>query len=122
MKAVVRMRHYALSAIAAVIVLNLLLRTFVRLGGLFTTLLIASAIAIGLLLVFQWREGRAPEKGERWRLTFLYGGGLGLLYAGLLLMMTLQDTPSPMGVLLFTLHYLCYPLLTWLAFSPRRSR
>ena len=118
----VQLRYYALAGVIAAIALNLLLRTFVRLGGVFTTLLIATAIAAGLALVFHWRVGRAPSNAERWRFTLLYGGVLGLLYLGLLGMMYMQDTPSPMGLLLFSLHYLCYPVLAWLAFSPRHGR
>lgn len=117
-----QLRYYALAGVIAAIALNLLLRTFVRLGGVFTTLLIAAAIAAGLALVFHWRVGRAPSNAERWRFTLLYGGVLGLLYLGLLGMMYMQDTPSPMGLLLFSLHYLCYPVLAWLAFSPRHGR
>jgi drug/metabolite transporter (DMT)-like permease len=117
-----QLRYYAAAGVIAVIMLNLLLRTFVRLGGVFTTLLIAAAIAAGLALVFHWRQGRAPSSTERWRFTLLYGGVLGLLYLGLLGMMYLQDTPSPMGLFLFSLHYLCYPVLAWLAFSPRHGR
>ncbi|SDA53048.1 hypothetical protein SAMN03159475_1374 [Pseudomonas sp. NFPP33] len=117
-----QLRYYAAAGIVAAIVLNLLLRTFVRLGGVFTTLLIAAVIAAGLALVFHWRQGRAPSSAERWRFTLLYGGVLGLLYLGLLGMMYLQDTPSPMGLFLFSLHYLCYPVLAWLAFSPRHGR
>lgn len=115
-------RYYAVAGVIAAVLLNLLLRTFVRLGGVFTTLLIAAAIAAGLALVFHWRSGRAPSNAERWRFTLLYGGALGLLYLGLLGMMYLQDTPSPMGLFLFSLHYLCYPVLAWLAFSPRYGR
>jgi drug/metabolite transporter (DMT)-like permease len=118
----VQLRYYALGGVLAAVLLNLLLRTFVRLGGVFTTLLIAAAIAAGLALLFHWRQGRAPSNAERWRFTALYGGLLALLYLGLLTMMFLQDTPSPMGLLLFSLHYLCYPLLAWLAFSPRYGR
>lgn len=118
----VRLRYYALGGVAAAVLLNLLLRTFVRLGGVLTTLLIATAIAAGMALLFHRRQGRAPSNAERWRLSLLYGAMLGALYLGLLLMMTLQDTPSPMGVFLFSLHYLCYPVLAWLAFSPRRGR
>ena len=115
-------RYYAVAGVIAAVLLNLLLRTFVRLGGVFTTLLIAAAIAAGLALVFHWRQGRAPSSTERWRFTLLYGGVLGLLYLGLLGMMYLQDTPSPMGLFLFSLHYLCYPVLAWMAFSPRHGR
>lgn len=115
-------RYYAVAGVIAAVLLNLLLRTFVRLGGVFTTLLIAAAIAAGLALVFHWRQGRAPSNAERWRFTALYGGVLGLLYLGLLGMMYLQDTPSPMGLFLFSLHYLCYPVLAWLAFSSRHGR
>lgn len=118
----VQLRYYAAAGVIAAIVLNVLLRTFVRLGGVFTTLLIAAAIAAGLALAFHWRNGRAPDNAERWRLTLLYGGILGLLYLGLLSMMYMQDTPSPMGLFLFSLHYLCYPVLAWLAFSPRYGR
>lgn len=115
-------RYYAVAGVIAAVLLNLLLRTFVRLGGVFTTLLIAAAIAAGLALVFHWRAGRAPSNVERWRFTLLYGGVLGLLYLGLLGMMYLQDTPSPMGLFLFSLHYLSYPVLAWVAFSPRHGR
>ena len=52
MKHNLQLRYYAAAGIVAAIVLNLLLRTFVRLGGVFTTLLIAAAIAAGLALVF----------------------------------------------------------------------
>lgn len=117
-----QLRYYAVAGVIAAVLLNLLLRTFVRLGGVFTTLLIAAAIAAGLALVFHWRQGRAPSNAERWRFTALYGSVLGLLYLGLLGMMYLQDTPSPMGLFLFSLHYLCYPVLAWLAFSPRHGR
>ncbi len=117
-----QLRYYAAAGVIAAVLLNLLLRTFVRLGGVFTTLLIAVAISAGLALVFHWRQGRAPSNAERWRFTALYGGVLGLLYLGLLGMMFLQDTPSPMGLFLFSLHYLCYPALAWLAFSPRYGR
>lgn len=122
MSQAVQLRYYALGGVIAAAVLNLLLRTFVRLGGVFTTLLIAAAIAAALALLFHWRQRRAPSNAERWRFTALYGGLLGLLYLGLLGMMVLQDTPSPMGLLLFILHYLCYPVLAWLAFSPRHGR
>ena len=98
-----QLRYYAAAGVIAAIVLNLLLRTFVRLGGVFTTLLIAAAIAAGLALVFHWRTWRAPSSAERWRFTLLYGGVLGLLYIGLLSMMYLQDTPSPMGLFLLSL-------------------
>jgi len=117
-----QLRYYAAAGVIAAVLLNLLLRTFVRLGGVFTTLPIAAAIAAGLALVFHWRQGRAPSNAERWRFTALYGGVLGLLYLGLLGMMFLQDAPSPMGLFLFSLHYLCYPALAWLAFSPRYGR
>lgn len=115
-------RYYALYGIGAVILLNLLLRGLTRLGGVLATLVVASLVAAGLTLYFRWRQGRMPGTAERWRLTLLYGGGLGLLYLGLLLMMSLQDNPSPMGMLLFALHYLAYPTSLWLALRwPVRS-
>lgn len=104
----------ALGGVVAVIVLNLLLRTFVKLGGPLATLLIASAVAGGMALWFTWRHQRRPMQGERRRLLALYGGILALLYLGLLAMMALQDNPSPMGLLIFGLHYFCYPLMAWL--------
>lgn len=70
--------------------------------------------------MFHWRTGRAPSNAERWRFTLLYGGVLGLLYLGLLGMMVYRT--APMGLFLFSLHYLCYPVLAWLAFSPRYGR
>lgn len=112
-------RYYALAGIAGVVLLNLLLRGFVRVGGIFATLLVALLVAAALALAFRWREGRPPSAAERWRLTALYGAGLGLLYLGLLGMMYLQDAPGAMGTALFFLHYLLYPLGLWLTLSPR---
>lgn len=110
----VAVTRLALGGVVAVVVLNLLLRTFVKLGGLFTTVLIAALVAAGMTLWFSWRNRRAPQQGERRRLLALYGGILALLYLGLLAMMALQDDPSPMGLLIFGLHYFCYPLMAWL--------
>lgn len=104
----------ALGGVLAVIALNLLLRTWVKLGGPLATLLIAALVAAGMSLWFSWRHRRAPLQGERRRLLALYGGILALLYLGLLAMMALQDDPSPMGLLIFGLHYFCYPVMAWL--------
>jgi drug/metabolite transporter (DMT)-like permease len=109
----------ALAGVAAVIVLNLLLRTFVRLGGLLTTLLIAATVAAAMALWFAARHHRAPLPSERRHLVWLYGGVLALLYLGLLGLMAIKDAPSPMGLLLLALHYLCYPLFAQLLFSAR---
>ncbi|AYF88202.1 hypothetical protein SA496_03455 [Pseudomonas sp. JS3066] len=111
--------RYAVGGVALAIVLNLLLRSFVKIGGIFATLLIAAATAALLALAFRLIQRRLPEPGERWRIVLTYGGLLGLLYLGLLAMMTLQDTPSPMGVLLFLVHYLCYPVMAALLLSER---
>lgn len=112
----------ALSGVATVIVLNLLLRTFVKLGGLLTTLLIACIVAAAMALWFAVRQRRAPLPSERRRLVWLYSGVLALLYLGLLGMMALKNDPSPMGLLIFGLHYLCYPLFAHLLFTERFSR
>ncbi|OHC26312.1 MAG: hypothetical protein A2Y50_00215 [Pseudomonadales bacterium RIFCSPLOWO2_12_59_9] len=109
----------ALSGVAAVIVLNLLLRTFSKLGGVLTTLLIAATVAGGMALWFFIQQRRAPLPGERLRLLGVYGGVLALLYLGLLALMALKDDPSPMGLVIFGLHYFCYPLLAWLALAGR---
>lgn len=116
------MHRYAIGGVIAVILLNLLLRSLTRLGGLPATLLVASLVAVAMTLCFAWRQRRAPSPGERRRLLWLYGGLLGLLYLGLLALMALKDEPSPMGLLLFALHYLCYPLFARLLFSERVFR
>ncbi|WP_282875153.1 hypothetical protein [Pseudomonas peli] len=110
----VAVTRLALGGVVAVVVLNLLLRTFVKLGGLLTTVLIAALVAAGMTLWFSWRNRRAPLQGERRRLVALYGGILALLYLGLLAMMAWKDDPSPMGLLIFGLHYFSYPLMAWL--------
>jgi drug/metabolite transporter (DMT)-like permease len=117
--AAVPVARLALTGVAAVIVLNLLLRTLVKLGGLLTTLLIAATVAAAMALWFAARHHRAPLPSERRHLVWLYGGVLALLYLGLLAMMALKDAPSPMGILLLALHYLCYPLFAQLLFRAR---
>ncbi|MFC0710419.1 hypothetical protein [Azorhizophilus paspali] len=107
--------HYALGGMLASILLNLLLRTFVKVGGLLATLLIAGLIAAGMALVFVWRNHRAPWPEERRRIVLYYGLGLGVLYIGLLSMMEQQYEHSPVGLMLFGLHYACYPALAWMA-------
>lgn len=113
------MTRYAIIGVVAAVLLNLLLRSFVKLGGVLATLVIAASVAAIMALLFAWQQRRPPTRGERRRLVWLYGGMLALLYVGLLTMMTLQDQPSPMGVVIFALHYLSYPLLAQMLFSER---
>ncbi|SDE86592.1 hypothetical protein D16iCDA_16745 [Pseudomonas seleniipraecipitans] len=115
----VAMTRYAVVGVVAAILINLLLRSFVKLGGVLATLVIAASVAALMALLFAWQQRRPPTRGERRRLVWLYGGMLAILYAGLLAMMTLQNEPSPMGVVIFALHYLSYPLLAQLLFSER---
>ena len=116
-----RLGRYALGAILACIVVNLLARGLFKLGGPLATLLVAAAVARGLALVFRWRCGRRPFAVERRVLVGLYALGLGLLYAGLLAMMYLKEEPGPAGLLLFAAHYTAYPLLAWFALAPERD-
>jgi drug/metabolite transporter (DMT)-like permease len=107
----------ALGGVAAVIVLNLLLRSLSNLGGVASTLVTATTVAVGMALWFYWRHQRAATPSERFRLLGAYGGVLALLYLALLALMTLKDAPGPIGLLIFSLHYFCYPLLAWLVFA-----
>ena len=118
----VAVSRLALSGVAAVIVLNLLLRSPVHLGGVIPTLLTASAVGFGMARWFAWQQQRPPSSSERLRLLGVYGGVLALLYLGLLGLMVLKDEPGPMGLLLFGAHYFCYPLLAWLALAGRNAR
>lgn len=120
----VAVSRLALSGVAAVLVLNLLLRSLVHLGGVIITLLIASASAVGFGMArwFAWQQQRPPTTRERLRLLGVYGGVLALLYLGLLGLMLLKDEPGPMGLAIFTLHYACYPLLAWLTLARRFAR
>ena len=116
-----RLGHYALGAIAACFVVNLLVRTLLKVGGVFATLLAAVVVAFGLAWVFRWRTGRRPYPVERRALVGFYALGLGLLYAGLLALMYFREEPGLPGQLLFTAHYLAYPLLAWFALRPERD-
>ena len=107
----------AIGGVVAVIVLNLLVRSFVKLGGVLSTLLVAALVAGGMALWFHLQHRRRPLPSERRRLIALYGGILALLYLALLGMMWLKDEPGPMGLFIFGLHYFCYPLLAWLALA-----
>lgn len=117
----VAVSRLALSGVAAVVLLNLLLRTLVHLGGVLSTLLVASIVAFGMARWFAWQQQRPPTHAERLRLLGVYAGVLALLYLGLLGLMMLKDQPGPMGLLLFGLHYFCYPLLAAVAFAERTT-
>lgn len=116
-----KLGHYALGGIAACMLVNLLARTFLKVGGPFATLLVAAVVAIGLALTFRWRTGRRPYPVERRVLVGLYALGLGLLYMGLLALMYLKEEPGLAGQLLFAAHYFAYPLLAWFALAPQRD-
>lgn len=116
------LRYYAGSAVLAVMLLNLLVRALLKLGGVSATLLVATVVALGVSLIFARREKRLPTLAERWRLVGLYGLILGLLYLGLFGLMMLKDEPGHMGQLLFVLHALSYPTLLALCFTPRLIR
>lgn len=117
----VAVSRLALSGVAAVVLLNLLLRTLVHLSGVLITLLVASIVAFGMTRWFAWQHQRPPTHAERLRLLGVYAGVLALLYLGLLGLMMLKDQPGPMGLLLFGLHYFCYPLLAAVAFVGRTT-
>lgn len=108
--------HLAIGGVVAAIVLNLLVRTFSKLGGVLSTLLVAAVVAGGMALWFHLQHRRRPLPSESRRLVALYGGVLALLYLGLLGLMWFKDQPGPMGLLIFGLHYFCYPLFAWLVF------
>lgn len=116
------LRYYAGGAVLAVMLLNLLVRALLKLGGVSATLLVATLVALGVSLIFARREKRLPTLAERWRLVGLYGLILGLLYLGLFGLMLLKDEPGHMGQLLFALHALSYPTLLALCFTPRLIR
>lgn len=116
-----KLGHYALGAIGACILVNLLVRSFLKVGGVFATLLVAGLVALGLALVFRWRTGRRPYPVERRVLVGFYALGLGLLYMGLLALMYFKEEPGLAGQLLFAAHYLAYPLLAWFALAPERG-
>jgi peptidoglycan biosynthesis protein MviN/MurJ (putative lipid II flippase) len=113
--------HLAIGGVVAVIVLNLLVRTFSKLGGVLSTLLVAAVVASGMALWFYLQHKRRPLPGERRRLIALYGGILALLYLGLLGLMWLKDEPGPMGLFIFGLHYFSYPVLAWMVFIKRQA-
>lgn len=114
----VAIRTLAFSAVLAVILLNLLLRTAGKLSGLVATLAVAALVGAGIRLWVRLRYQRNLYSSERWRVLGLYSVILALLYSALLLIMTLKNDPSPMAVLIFGLHYFCYPLLAWLITRP----
>jgi peptidoglycan biosynthesis protein MviN/MurJ (putative lipid II flippase) len=107
----------AIGGVVAVIVLNLVVRTLSKLGGVLSTLLVAAVVAGGMALWFYLQHKRRPLPSERRRLIAEYGGILALLYLGLLGLMWLKDEPGPMGLFIFGLHYFSYPLLAWLALA-----
>ncbi|HSC84701.1 MAG TPA: hypothetical protein VLC30_13890 [Pseudomonas sp.] len=109
------LHRYALGAILAVFLLNLLVRSLFRLGGIAATLLVAILVALGLRWLFTRLEGQRPDPTQAWILSLLYGAGLGLLYLGLWGLMWLKDEPGHMGQLIFVLHYLSYPVSLALA-------
>jgi hypothetical protein len=118
----VAITHLAIGGVIAVCALNLLVRTLFKLGGVPSTLLVAIVVAGGMALWFHLQHRRAPTHSERWRLVSLYGGILALLYLALLGMMWLKDEPGPVGLLIFGMHYFCYPLLAWVVFfKPHRA-
>lgn len=117
----VPINHLAIGGVVAVSVLNLLVRTFLKLGSVLSTLLVAALVAGGMALWFHWQHNRRPHPSERRRLVALYGGILALLYLGLLGLMWLKDEPGPMGLFIFGLHYFCYPLMAWLVFVRRKA-
>lgn len=116
------LRNYAFGAVAAVAILNLLVRALLKLGGVPATLLIAVAVGLLVRLVFQWRNQRLPAPRERWAVVGIYAAVLGLLYLGLLGMMYLKDEPGNVGHILFWLHYLCYPVLLAVCLMPGKSK
>ncbi|WP_152225543.1 hypothetical protein [Pseudomonas sp. SCB32] len=113
-----QVRYLALAGILAAFFLNVVARGLLRIGNVPATLLVAALIAASMALWFARRHKRLAQTGERWRLTALYGGGLAVLYLALVGLAAWKNTPSPAGLLLYGLNYLCYPLSLWWFFRP----
>jgi hypothetical protein len=113
--------RYVLGATAAAFLFNVL-RVPLKIGGMPATLLAALLSAWALCTAFAWLEGRRPQAVERWLLAAFYSLQLGLLYLLILGLMWLKDEPGDMGLLLFFVHYLCYPAALLLVLHISRTR
>ena len=109
---------YALIAIAMCTLLNTLVRSVLKLGGISATVVSAVVVAVGVAWLFRHQHQRPPTAIERTLLTIFYALGLGVLYALLLLLMYSKDEPGWPGIALFVGHYLIYPSLLWLSLRP----
>ena len=108
------LHHYLIGATLAASAINLPVRLWLRLGGFAATLISAALVAALLITVFWRHEKRLPSKAERRLLIGGYALLLGLLYAGLYVLMSLKDESMGLaGQLIFASHYLCYPLMLW---------
>lgn len=103
----------ALAGLTAFVLLNLLLRTLLRLPGPVMTLLIASLCAGVLVLGFRLSHPHPPTGEQRRRLLLIYSAGISLLYLGLLAMVEMKEDTTLPALLIYLLHWLCYPLMAW---------
>ncbi|MCY1280727.1 hypothetical protein D9M68_475060 [compost metagenome] len=118
MSANIAIRYYAFAGIAVAVLLNVLLRAVIKVGGLPANLLVAALIGAGMAFCFARIVRREASLGERWRLLAIYGGTLALCYLWLVGMAAWKNPPGPAALLLYLLNYLCYPLAAWWFFRP----
>lgn len=109
-----------MTGVTAVIILNVLLRSAIKVGGLFATLIIAALVAAAMAWCFARIEKRSPNRRQRWQLITAYGGILAILYFLLIGMASFKRDPSLIVLAIVLVHYVCYPFFVWLFFSPRQ--
>lgn len=104
----VSMTKYVLGALGSVLVLNIVLLAWLRLGvpGII-------GIAIGVPGLVAWwfarTVGRTLLPQERKRFLWLYGGTIAAAYVALVLVASMRGAPTITGLFILFLYYLPYP-------------
>jgi drug/metabolite transporter (DMT)-like permease len=110
---------FALSAVAAVIALNILMRFVFKLNGGPLNVAIGAGVAGLIAYWFSQAVGRAPTPQERSRFLWLYGGILAFLFLSVTLLASLSKTPTVPGLFIVLIYYLPYPAFAAMFFSEK---
>lgn len=115
---------FALSAVAAVIALNILMRIVFKLNGGSLNVAIGAGVASLIAYWFSQAVGRAPTSQERASFLWLYGGILAFLFISVtllatVLLATVSKAPTVSGWFIVLIYYLPYPAFAAMLFSEK---
>jgi O-antigen/teichoic acid export membrane protein len=115
----VSVTKFVVAALAAALVLNVVLRVVLGLGGVAVTMGVSIAVAAMTAGWFAKSVRRAPTRQERSRFLWVYAGLLAVPFVAVGVMASSTSGPNVPGLFILFLQYIPYPAFAQVCLSEK---